>query len=96
MILGCKCGHYTSEFYIDTIANHFAKRITGIVIASDQDVTTKYLGGIVMFISEKIEGSSYGWMVYNGTYDIFYFDLYAMNMPYIMNFVSKGYYKNYK
>lgn len=96
LILGCKCGHYTSEFYIDTIANHFAKRITGIVIASDQDVTTKYLGGIVMFISEKIEGSSYGWMVYNGTYDIFYFDLYAMNMPYIMNFVSKGYYKNYK
>jgi len=48
-----------------------------------------------LFKSEKIDGSSYGWMVYNGTYDIYYFELYEMNMIYIINFVSGGYYNKY-
>lgn len=100
LLLGCECGHY-SDLYFNTIANYFAKRITGIVIASDQKVITKRNGPIIWFDSnsdydKNRDSIAYGWMIYNGTYDTYYFELYKMTMHYIINFVSGGYYKNYK
>lgn len=100
LLLGCECGHY-SDLYFNTIANYFAKRITGIVIASDQKVIIKRNGPIIWFDSnsdydKNRDSIAYGWMIYNGTYDTYYFELYKMTMHYIINFVSGGYYKNYK